>query len=318
MSFRKPEDVLPGNGGVLSIKIRGGELSREWLAALFILPAVAFTLAILAYPLLSAFVLAFHRVTAESLIEGGGAFVGLRNFAFVLSDPTFLTSARNTAMFVGFSVFLEVVLGLGIALVINDRSVWLSRVTRALILVPWAIPPIVNGLLWSFIYNSKYGYLNALLYQTGMVKDFVQWVGDPRLALFAVVVAYVWRTTPFGVILLYAALQGIPEEVHEAAEVDGATLWQRFWSVTLPLLRPVLVVLLVLRTTFAFMVFDEILAITQGGPGNATWTLAWYTYSHAFRYLDFGVGAASGFVLALLVGATAVLYTRYVSLRVEY
>jgi ABC-type sugar transport system permease subunit len=236
----------------------------------------------------------------------------------VLGDPVFLTSARNTGIFVVLSVSLEVTLGLGIALVIADRTSWLSRVNRALVLLPWAIPPIVNGLLWSFIYNSKYGYLNAVLHQLGLIRDDIQWVGDPHLALAAVVVAYVWRTTPFGVILLYAALQGIPEELHEAAQVDGATAMQRFWGVTLPLLRPVLAVLLVLRTTFAFMVFDEILAITQGGPGNATWTLAWYTYSYAFRYLNFGIGAASGFILALLVTATAVLYTRYVYQRVEY
>ena len=228
--------------------------------------------------------------------------------------------AANLAA-IGFLILplVPVVIALAVALVISDDRVWLSRVTRVLLLVPWGVPPIVNGLLWSFIFNAQYGYLNRTLHALGVISDYVNWLGDARLAMAAVFTAYVWRTTPFNILLYHAALQGIPREIHEAAEVDGASAWRRWWAITLPLLRPVIAVSLILRTTFAFMVFDEILAITQGGPGNATWVAAWYTYRMAFQPpFNVGLGAASAYVLALVVGVAALLYVRVVYRRVEY
>ena len=204
-------------------------------------------------------------------------------------------------------------------LIVNEERVWLSRVTRVLILVPWAVPPIVNGLLWSFILNAQYGYLNRVLSALGLIDGYVNWLGNPALAMAAVIAAYVWRTTPFNILLYHAALQGIPRELYEAAEVDGASGWSAFWSLTLPLLRPILAVTLVLRTTFAFMVFDEILAITQGGPGNDTWVAAWYTYKMSFQPpFNIGLGAASAWGLTLIIGAVALLYVRFVYRRVEW
>ena len=201
---------------------------------------------------------------------------------------------------------------------IDDERVWISRVTRALILLPWAVPPIANGLLWAFIFNAQYGYLNRTLAATGVIDEYVNWLGTPGLAMAAVIIAYVWRTTPFNILLYHAALQGIPAELYEAADVDGASPGQRFLGVTLPLLLPVIAVSLVLRTTFAFMVFDEILAITQGGPGNATWVAAWYTYRMSFQPpFNIGLGAASAWVLALIVGAISLVYVRFLYRRVE-
>jgi ABC-type sugar transport system permease subunit len=215
-------------------------------------------------------------------------------------------------------VALEVVIALGIALVVDDDRVGISRVTRALILLPWAVPPVVNGLLWSFIFNAQYGYLNRVLRAIGAIDSDVSWLGSPGLAMGAVIAAYVWRTTPFNVLLYHAALQGIPAELYEAAGVDGASALQRFWSITLPLLAPVITVSLVLRTAFAFMVFDEILAVTQGGPGNATWVAAWFTYKVSFQPpFDIGLGAASAWMLALIVGAISLAYVRFLYRRVE-
>jgi len=214
---------------------------------------------------------------------------------------------------------LEVVIALAIALIVNEERVWLGRVTRLLLLVPWAVPPVVNGLLWSFIFNAQFGYLNRTLYTLGLIQHYVNWLGDPRLALGAVIVAYVWRTTPFNILLYHAALQGIPADYYEAAEVDGSSGWTSFWNITLPLLRPIIAVTLILRTTFAFMVFDEILAITQGGPGNDTWVAAWYTYRVSFQPpFNVGLGAASAYVLAFILVLVAIGYVRIVSRRIEY
>jgi ABC-type sugar transport system permease subunit len=245
-------------------------------------------------------------------------WVGLGNFARLVDDGVFWLSLWHTVVFVVVSVVLEVGLALGIALVIDDERVWISRVTRTLILLPWAVPPIVNGLLWSFIFNAQFGYLNRTLAALGLIDGYVNWLGASGFAMAAVIVAYVWRTTPFNILLYHAALQGIPGELYEAADVDGASAWQRFWGVTLPLLLPVITVSLILRTTFAFMVFDEILAITQGGPGNDTWVAAWYTYRMSFQPpFNLGLGAASAFVLALIVGAISLVYVRVLYRRGE-
>ena len=296
-----------------------GEIGAGRLAALMTAPAGVFLFAIVAYPLLFALFLAFHRVSARELRSGEMPFVGWENFLALLNDAVFQLSLQHTIVFVALSVLLEILLGIAIALLINEQSVRISALTRVLVLLPWAVPPIVNGLLWSFIYNSKYGYLNVLLYNLGLIGEFVQWTGNPDLALYLVVVPYVWRTTPFAVLLFHAALQGIPSELYEAAEVDGAGAWQRFLGITLPLLAPTVLVVLVLRTTFAFMVFDEIFAITGGGPGNATWTAAWYVYRTSFQPpFEIGVGAASAYILALIIFAIAYAYIRLLHRKVEY
>jgi ABC-type sugar transport system permease subunit len=257
-------------------------------------------------------------VSIRQLRTGEFLFAGARNYVRLFGDDVFWLALSHTAVFVAVSVALEVVIGLAIALVINDERVWLSRVTRALLLVPWGVPPVVNGLLWSFIFNAQYGYLNRALLALGLVTEHVNWLGDPRLAMGAVITAYVWRTTPFNILLYHAGLQGIPRDYYEAAEVDGASGWSAFWRITLPLLRPVIAVSLILRTTFAFMVFDEIFAITQGGPGNATWVAAWYTYRTAFQPpFNVGLGAASAWVMALILAVAGLAYARLVGRRLE-
>jgi ABC-type sugar transport system permease subunit len=289
------------------------------LAALMNAPSALCLLLILAYPVLYAGYLSFHEVSIRQLRTGEFPFAGWANFVRLFGDEVFWLSLRHTAVFVGVSVALEVVIALGIALVVNDERVGLARATRVLLLVPWAVPPVVNGLLWSFIFNAQFGYLNRALYKLGLIQHYVNWLGDGRLALGAVIVAYVWRTTPFNILLYHAALQGIPRDYYEAAEVDGSSGWKSFWHITLPLLRPIIAVTLILRTTFAFMVFDEILAITQGGPGNDTWVAAWYTYRVSFQPpFNVGLGAASAYVLAVILGVVAIGYVRFVSRRVQY
>lgn len=299
-----------------SNRIRG-ELSPGAFAFFMNLPTMLCLGLVLAFPLLYAGYLSVHRVGLGQLRRGEFPFIGLDNYARLLDDRLFWLALKNTFLFTGITVTAEVILAIAIALLINQAGLWTSRVTRLLILLPYAVPPIANGLIWSFMYNFKLGFLNRILFSIGLIDTPINWAGNPDTALYAVTVPYIWRTLPFAILLVHAALQGIPRELYEASAVDGAGAWRRFWHVTLPLLRPIITVILVLRTSFAFAVFEEILAITQGGPGDATWVAAWYSYKISFAPPNnFGLGAASAYVLALVIGLLAILYVRAIYRRV--
>jgi multiple sugar transport system permease protein len=294
------------------------ELSPRLLGLVMNLPTLVTLTLVLAYPMLYAAYLSFHRVTPAELRRGVYPAVGLGNYARILSDPLFILALEHTLIFTLVAVAAEIVLAIAIALLIDQRQVWTARVTKLLILVPYAVPPIANGLIWAFLYDFNFGFLNRILFTLGMIDQPIDWVGNPHTALLALTVPYVWRTLPFAILLVHAALQGIGRELYEAAEVDGAGALRRFWHITLPLLRPIIVVILVLRTSFAFAVFEEVLAITQGGPGDATWVAVWYSYKRSFAPpFDIGVGAASAYVLALIVGALALAYVKLIYRRVE-
>lgn len=296
----------------------GRELPPGVLSFVMNIPTLITLSLVLAYPIFYAAYLSFHKVSLAELRRGVFPFVGLANYERIFNDPLFLLSLKNTLLFTGLSVTVEILLAIAIALLIDQTHIWTSRVTKFLILVPYAVPPIANGLIWSFMYSFEYGFLNRILFTTGISHSAVNWSGDPSTALIAVAIPYIWRTLPFAILLLHAALQGISHELYEAASVDGAGAVQRFWHITLPLLRPIIVVILVLRTSFAFAVFDEVLAITQGGPGDATWVASWYSYKKGFAPpFDIGVGAASAYVLAMIVGLLAIAYVRLIYRRIN-
>jgi len=294
------------------------ELPVQKLAVVMNLPTLLTLALVLAYPIFYAAYLSFHKVSMAELRRGIFPFVGAENYFRIFADPMFLLSLKNTFVFTGVSVAVTIVLAIAIALAINESSVWTGRVTKCLILLPYAVPPIANGLVWSFIYNTDFGFLNRVLFALGVIHSSIDWIGDPDTALLALTVPYIWSTLPFAILLVNAALQGLNPELYEAAAVDGAGAWRRFCHITLPLLRPIIVVILVLRTTFAFTVFEEVLAITQGGPGDATWVAAWYSYRKSFAPpFDIGVGSASAYVLAILVGALAIVYVKLIYRRIE-
>ena len=313
-------DTTAGGGGGQAAPAHrfGRELSPRVLGVVMNLPTLLILALVLAYPIYYAGYLSMHRVTLVQLRTGVFPFVGFDNYLKVLEDPLFLLSLGNTLLFTAFTVISEVVLAVMIAILINQQDIWTSRITRFLILLPYAVPPIANGLIWSFVYNGKLGFLNRLLYSVGAIDSPIDWTANPDTALYAVAVPYIWRTLPFAILLVHAALQGISKELFEAASVDGAGAWHRFRHITLPLIMPVIVVLLVLRTSFAVAVFDEILAITQGGPGDATWVASWYSYKKGFAPpFDIGAGAASAFLLALLVATLAFIYIKLLYRRVD-
>jgi ABC-type sugar transport system permease subunit len=239
----------------------------------------------------------------------GRPFVGLANYAEALATPRFWEALAHTVFFAAASVTLELLLGLALALLLH-RSFRGRGAARTAALLPWAIPTVVAALVWRFLFEGDAGGANALLRATGLLSTQPVWFGDPTLAWVPVVLADVWKTTPFVALLLLAGLQSIDPELYEAARIDGAGAWQRLRHVTLPLLRPALLVALVFRTLDAFRVFDLVYVATGGGPGTATEPLALYTFRALFEDLRFGYGASLSVLLFAATFALAWLYVR--------
>lgn len=240
----------------------------------------------------------------------GRPFVGLDNYVEIAGDRRFWGALAHTLGFAAVSVALELLLGLVFALAMN-RAARGRTLVRAAVLVPWAVPTVVAALLWRFMFESDRGIVNALLVQGGVLDAPVPWLVGPLTAWVPVVLADVWKTTPFVALLLLAGLQNIDRALYEAAAVDGAGAWWQLRHITLPLLRPALLVALVFRTLDAFRVFDLVYVLTGGGPGTSTEPVALYTFTTLLQNLRFGYGAALSMVIFLVTFALALLYVRW-------
>jgi multiple sugar transport system permease protein len=287
------------------------EYNREQVRLAFLLvgPSMLIILGLTFVPIFFAFYLSLHEI---SLLRPGATFIGLGNYWTMVQDPEVIASLARTLYFTAASLVLQVGLGLLTALVLNESFPgrgWL----RGLIILPWAIPTVVNALLWEWIYNPNYSVLNALLLQLGIIHQNIQWLARPFIALNSVLIADTWRVLPFYVIMFLGALQAVPMELYEAAKVDGATAFGRFWNVTLPFLRHIILVILVLRTVQILRVFDIIYIMTKGGPANGTMVISFLTYYESFKFLNFGYGAALAFAIALVTFAISAIYVRLLS-----
>lgn len=261
----------------------------------WIAPALLLLLAVAVYPVLAAVWMSLHRII---LVFGEERFVGLANFRFLVEDPRFWSAFGNTLYFTAVAVSVELILGLAIALLL-DVSMRGRGLLRAAVLVPWAITTVVAAKLWAWLFNPEYGLVSRLL-----PGQDVNWLGTPGLAMHAAILVDVWKTTPFMALLLLAGLQGIPLDVYRAARVDGASRWQIFRRITLPLLAPAIGVAVLFRALDAFRVFDAVYVLTDGGPANTTETLSIYAYKTLMRSGDFGYGSAlsvATFALAALI-----------------
>jgi trehalose/maltose transport system permease protein len=273
-------------------------------AALFILPLLAALAVVAGWPLARTVWLSF---TDASLTGGDHGFIGLANYAFLAGDPDWWRAVRNTLIFAAVSVALETALGLAIALVL-DAEIRGRGLLRAAVLVPWAIPTVVSAQLWAWMLHDQYGVINEVLIALGLIDQPQAWLADRTLAMASVIAVDVWKTTPFMVLLLLAALQTVPRELHEAAMVDGAGAIRRFLVVTLPVIRPALLVAVVFRTLDALRIFDLIYVMV--GNANATATMAVYARQHMVDFQDAGYGsAASTLLFAVIALATAVFVT---------
>jgi multiple sugar transport system permease protein len=218
-------------------------------------------------------------------------FAGLGNYERLMGDGRFWQSLANSLQFTLVSVTIELSLGLAIALVLH-QSFRGRGIVRTIAILPWALPTALMALAWTWIFNDEFGLLNDLLQRLGLIKLGINWLGDPTLAMGAIVVADVWKTTPFVSILLLAGLQSIPDDLYEAHAIDGATPWQSFRVITLPLLLPQILIATLFRVAQAFGMFDLVAVMTGGGPAGSTEMVSLYIYAIVMRYLDFGYGTA--------------------------
>ncbi len=282
-------------------KIRIREQRTAWL---FLLPALLLLLLVFGYPILRAFWLSLFAQNLGTQLEAN--FAGLDNYVRMAGDGRFWQSFWISSVFTTASVIFELLLGLGIALVLNQRFFGRGAV-RTIAIIPWALPTALIGLAWAWIFNDQFGVVNDILLRLGVIQTGINWLGEPTLAMVAVVFADVWKTTPFISILLLAGLQSISSDLYEAHAIDGAKPWQSFYQITLPLLMPQILIAMLFRFAQAFGIFDLIAVMTGGGPGGATEVVSLYIYSTIMRYLDFGYGAALVVVtFLLLIAAVAI------------
>jgi len=236
-------------------------------------------------------------------------YVGLANYVRLLHDDVFWLSLWNSFVWVFGSVSFQFLGGFAAALLLHE-SFRGRALVRTLTLLPWIIPGVVVALIWEFIYQPNYGLLNDLLARAGWMGERVAWLANPNLAMPAVIFTNIWRGVPFFAIMLLAGLQAIPTELYEAARVDGASVTQRFWHLTVPMLRPIIVVATATRIIWTFNYADLIFVMTSGGPANATQITSTYTLLQAYSNLDFGYAATLSVALLLIMLAFTVFYLR--------
>ena len=292
---------------VLSINRRRYGFDRS-LAFLLLAPAIAVLLALSIYPLIYAVNVSLHVESAT------GSRLSFANFGRLASDAFFLAALAHTLVYSFAALTIEFLLGLALALLLNSRLRG-RTVFRALLLVPMMLPAVVVGVIWRLLLNPNYGPVNSALRSLRIDTAVLTWTASPKLAMFSVIVVDCWQWTPFMFLVLLAGLQAIPLEPYEAALIDGSSRWQTFRHITLPLLKPAILIALLLRTMDLLRVFDQIFILTEGGPGFATETLSLYIYRTAFRFFDFGYAAALSFVLLAITNVISMMYIRLLQSR---
>ncbi len=266
----------------------GNLLEREnSLGLILMVPAVTILLLFIAYP----FVLGIWYSLTDARIGVAGQFVGLQNFITNTQNGIFQQTLKNTFVYTGVTTVFKLVLGMALALLMN-QNFRCRNLVRAALLLPWIIPTALSTLAWLWIFDSTYGIISWLLKNAGLIQRNVPFLGDPVLAMSSVIVVNIWRGTPFFAISLLAGLQTIPQDLYEAAAIDGATAWQRFRRVTLPLIMPVLTVVTLFSIIWTFADFQLVYVLTRGGPTNSTHLLATYAYNIGMTAGELGNGAA--------------------------
>lgn len=286
----------------------GYNRKRYRLGLWFIAPAVFVLLIVLAYPIFASLVLSFLRVR----FAGQGLsfeFNGLNNYADLFRKDLFREALFRSVYYTVIEVVSVIVLALLVALMLN-HPLGRSAFYRVVLLVPWALAPVANAVLWKWIYNANYGILNQALLGLGAIKENIIWLGKPWLALNMILVADIWKAVPFIALLILAGLQNIPSYLYKAARLDGANAWQQFVHITLPGIKTTFVISIVLQSIWALKVFDLIYVLTKGSPADSTVLLNYLSWRETFSNLDIGYGAAIANVLFALMLMLALVYIR--------
>lgn len=284
------------------------EQRRRRVGLLFVLPALLVLAVVLGYPIVDSVALALQQVSLRSGVVQQ-SWVGLDNFRRLFADTTFQRAALNTAYFSSAEVVLVTVISLSIAILLN-HPIGRFGIFRILLIVPWAIAPVANAVLWKWILHSNYGVLNGVLKALGVIDVYHVWLGTPASALNFLLLVDVWKSVPFVALLMLAGLQRVPNSLYRAAYMDGAGPWQSFLHVTLPTIRSVIAIAVVLQTIWSLRVFDIVFVLTRGGPADATVLLNFLAYRVTFNFLDLGYGSAIANVVFVLTVILAIVYVR--------
>jgi ABC-type sugar transport system permease subunit len=278
------------------------------LGITLVAPAVVTIMVIAFYPLIRCIWDSMHKLSLR-FANAPHPFVFLANYRDVIKDPRWHNALWVTGRVVFVSVFVELVLGMVIALLIN-RAFKGRGIVRASILVPWAITTVVSAQMWAWIYDARYGVFNDLLLKLHIIHKPIIFLAQPNITIWAMIGAEIWKTTPFMALLLLAGLQLIPGDIYEAAAIDGTNGWQNFWKITLPLMKPTVLVALLFRTIDAVRIFDLPRVLTNGGPGQSTETLVLHAYNTLFTNLNFGYGSALAVMVFMLVLLVSLVYIK--------
>ena len=284
---------------------RSSRLTRQRTRAawLFVAPMLLVLAAVAGWPLLRTIWFAFTDANLADLSIA--QFIGFANFEYLLTDPDWWVAVRNTMVFTICSVTIETILGLGIALALNAHFQG-RGLLRAAVLIPWAIPTVVSAQMWSWMFNDVFGIINVILQSLGFIDQPIAWTASPNTALAAVIIVDVWKTTPFMALLILAGLQMLPSECYEAAKVDGVHPLRVFWQVTLPLLKPALLVAIIFRALDALRIFDLIYVMT--GNNKDTMSMSVYARQQLVDFQDVGYGSAAATMLFVIIAVITAVY----------
>lgn len=282
---------------------------------LLIMPATLFVAVMLLYPIIMNIGYSFREMGFFS--GGSQKFIGLQNYIDVFNNPAFGIAFRNTILFTFASIFIQFLISLPLALLFNQNLPGQS-IARGLALVPWMIPHVVAALAWVWMMDGQLGVLNEIMFRLGFIDSYHYWLSDPKFALAGVTLINIWKGIPFNLLILLAGLQSIPEELYEAAKVDGASTLKRLFYVTLPLLRPQISVLFILGTIYTFRNFDLIFVATGGGPVYATETLSTLAYKYSFDFFQMGQGSAVANIMFVVMIFLTLIYARLLEKDTRY
>ena len=274
-------------------------MQKKQIGILLCLPSFIIFFFVLGYPLGYSIYISFVKMNIASSLRGP-EFVGLTNYVKALYDIKLWAAIGRTAYITVWDVLVGTSLGLLMALLLNTMLKG-RGILRAIVLFPFILPPVVNGLIWKWVYNPNYGFLNGFLYQIGIIRNYQSWLSQPWTALHMIILANLWQGTAFAYILYLGGLQSIPLQLYDAAKIDGASRYQTLMWVTLPLLLPITLVIVVLKTILTFKLFDLIYVLTGGGPANSTQVITYYIYKKSFDFLEFGGAAALSYILTILL-----------------
>lgn len=274
---------------------------------LYVMPVLILLLIMYGYPLIKSIIMSLQDYKLTS--SGSAPFNDFANFKKMFSDTDFLLLLKNSLIYVIISVVAQFVLGLILALCLKTK--FRGRgIYQSIVFLPWAFSSFVVGLMFRWSFNGEYGVVNDILMKMGIIKENVAWLGTPGLSLAVVIIAMIWMGIPFFGIMILAALQSVPDDIYEAADIDGCGMLRKFFSLTLPYIKPTIIMTVLLRTIWIFNSFDLIVIITGGGPVNYSQTLPSYMYSKAFASYDFGLASAFGVLLIVILGIYAVLFLK--------